>query len=349
MTTRPKRSTLRDVARAAGVSVGAASMALNGSPAIAPATRQRVEAAAQSLHYRPNVHARRLIRRRHETLGVIFTGPEGHIASHFFYGPVLTGVLEAAEERGYAALLASPTWQANRLIVPRQLRSDQIDGLLAFGGVTDDLLAETARRGVPCVLIDNHLSHPDVPAVDNDDRGGAYLGTRHLLALGHRRVGYLGARPLDSLDVQAFAGYADALAEAGLPVAPEDCASVSFTLEGGIAAMAQVQARPSPPRAFFAATDAVAVGALRVLSERGRRVPDDVAIVGMDDVDLARYTQPPLTTVHIERELMGREAVRRLIDLIEGRDTGPIKTIIPTRLVIRDSCGAGHERASDQP
>jgi LacI family transcriptional regulator, galactose operon repressor len=340
----PERITLRDVARAAGVSVGAASMALNGSAAIAPATRGRVEAAAQALNYRPNVHARRLIRRRHETLGIVFTGPEGHIASHFFYGPVLTGVLEAAEECGYAALVARPTWRADRLILPHQLRSDQIDGLLAFGGVVDDLLAETARRGVPRVLIDNHLSHPDVPAVDNDDRGGAYLGTRHLLALGHRRVGYLGAKPFDPLDVEARAGYAQALAEADLPVAPDDCVSVSYTLEGGIAAMERMLEQPSPPRAFFAATDAVAVGAMRVLGERGRRVPDDVAIVGMDDVDLARYTQPPLTTVHIEREQMGREAVRRLIDLIEGRDGGPVKTVIPTRLVIRGSCGAAGAR-----
>ena len=348
MASLPDRITLRDVARAAGVSVGAASMALNGSAAIAPATRRRVEAAAQALNYRPNVHARRLIRRRHETLGVVFTAPEGHIASHFFYGPVLTGVLEAAEERGYAALVASPTWRADRPSLPRQLRSDQIDGLLTFGGVADDLLAEATRRAVPVVLIDNHLSHPDVPAVDNDDRGGAELGTRHLLALGHRRVGYLGAKPFDPLDVQARAGYAQALAEAGLPIAPEDCISVSYTLDGGIGAMERMLEQPSPPRAFFAATDAVAVGAMRALSQHKLRVPTDVAIVGMDDVDLARYTQPPLTTVHIEREQMGREAVRRLIDLIEGRGAGPVKTIIPTRLVIRGLCGARDGRRRGQ-
>ena len=226
------------------------------------------------------------------------------------------------------------------LILPRQLQGDQIDGVLAIGGEVDALIAETGYRGLPCVLIDHHLGHPAVPAVDNDDRGGAYLGTRHLLELGHRRVGYLGAAPDDLLDRQARAGYEQALAEAGLAVAPDDCVSVSYTLDGGIAAMEQMLARPAPPPAFFAATDAVAVGAIHVLHARGQRVPEDIAIVGMDDVDLARYTQPPLMTVHIEREQMGRVAVRRLIDLIEGRTSRPVKTIIPNRLVIRRSCGA---------
>jgi LacI family transcriptional regulator len=192
--------------------------------------------------------------------------------------------------------------------------------------------------GVPCVLIDASGDHPDVYAVDNDDYGGTRQGVAHLIGLGHRRIGLV-ATPLDApFGRQTWQGYVDAMAEANLPIEPWLIITSDFTMEGGVAAGTALLDRRPPPSAIFAVNDEMALGVMRAAHQRGLRIPDDLAVAGMDDIPSAVLAQPPLTTVRVDRYGLGRSATEMLISLVHKTYSGPVKITLRPELVIRESC-----------
>ncbi len=338
-------TTIRDVARLAGVSPATASQALNGRPRVHEDTRQRVVDAAAKLRYVPNLHGRRLARRRAECLAVV---PGRNMATRFgdsFYRVVLGGVAETAHGRGYALVITpAPREPLAPSDVGRLLGHGAVDGALVVGVLDAEGLFALRERGLPVVLVDTVLEGSGLPAVVPDYRDGARLGVAHLLALGHRRVAFLGAAVGYAFGRETHDGYMDALAAAGRGYDPRLVRGAPIGVEPAMAATASLLAEPEPPTAVFAATDAMAIGALRAAREHGRRVPDDLAVVGMDDIELAAYTDPPLTTVRVAREEMGRLAAERLIALVErdGSERGgesAARITVPGELVVRASCG----------
>ncbi len=330
--------TIRDVARRAGVSPSTVSRVLNDRPGISEETRARVLAAARELGYIPDMAGRTLASGRTLNLGFLLH-PRHSLGPHSFYGEVLTGVDREARRHGYHVLFAAE----GDLKVPQMVREGRVDGLILAGcDIPRETIVALQVQNVPLVLVDNHVEK--VNSIATDNVGGAYEATSHLIRLGHRRIAFLCEWLEDLSFAERFEGYRRALADHGIPF---DEALVAEGLPrkphtGYVAAQRLLER--TTPTAIFAANDLVAVEALRVLRERGLRVPEDVALVGFDDAELVRHTTPPLTSVRVHRQEMGALAVRRLLDLLDHPDQPPVHIRVFTELVIRESSGGRRER-----
>jgi LacI family transcriptional regulator len=343
--------TIKDVARLAGVSPATASQALNGHPRVHATTRQRVVDAAAQLRYAPNLHGRRLARRRAECLAVVQGRNLATVFSDSFYRVVLGGVAETIHARGFSLVITpAPRTGATRADLVRALGQGSVDGALVVGVPDDDWLLALLDRQLPLVLVDTHIPGMAVPAVSPDYAEGARMGTAHLLGLGHRRVAFLGAAVAYPFGRETMDGYTAALAEAGVRPEPDLVQRADIGVEPAIAATRALLAARPPPTALFAVTDVMAIGAIRAARAQGLRVPEDLAVVGMDDVELSGYFDPPLTTVRIAKEEMGRLAAERLMALIEasdGPDGGAGVVRVAPELVVRASSGPGAEGARE--
>jgi LacI family transcriptional regulator len=339
-----------DVARAAGVSQTTVSFVLSGRTdiTIPEATRERVRRVARELGYRPNGVARSLARGCTQTIGVIVPRVDST-----FCGQIAQGIQEACIESDYRVLLAHtlhrPEVEARQVDL---LLEHRVDGLIC---VADEwTIGDLPRRvsgvlgeHVPCVVIDDRSLADRVDCVVSDDDHGARLAVRHLLALGHRRVAHLGAGEWTSPARDRASGYRAAMQEAGVEVDEALVVGRSFSMHGAAEAMGALLDRPNPPTAIFAANDRLAAEAVEAIEGRGLRVPEDVAIVGYADMEVAHYLK--LTTVHQGTLQMGRLAVRRLLRRIAEPGLAPEVLSLPTRLVVRRSCGAGAPPAVAAP
>jgi DNA-binding LacI/PurR family transcriptional regulator len=336
---RERRVTLRDVAAAAGLSVGTASNALNGSPLVRPETRARVLEAAQRLDYVPDRNATRLRHGRSECIVVAGRYPPLDEAN--FYALVVRGITGVLEEHGYTMRLVGlgdeVTRTATRKGQRRPLSAQDVDGIIVLNWQQPARLERLRAVGVPVVAVDTSGAHPDVLSVDNDDRGGVASGVAYLVGLGHRRIAFLNESLASQFGREAFAGYLQAFEEHRLTVAPWLLRTSDFTIAGGRRAMAEILIGNDLPTAVFAVDDLTAVGAMQAILEAGLRIPDDISVVGMDDIPLAASVRPALTTVRIELEELGRRGTELLMQVIDGTTPSPGRMVLPTRLVIRDS------------
>src|SRR5262245_19770752 len=332
--------TIRDVARLAGVSPATVSHALNGRGRVDVRTRERVAQAATKLRYAPNVSGRRLARRRAECVAVLQGRNMTTVFNDSFYRVVLGGMAEVAQARGYSLVVTPPPADdATDTDVSRVLGHGAVDGALVAGALDTRLLLALRQRGLPSVLVDNYLPGVDLPAVVPDYQAGARLATEHLLRLGHRRIAFLGAAVSYPFGWQTLEGYGEALAAAGIGQDPSLVRRTEIGVDAATAATRSLLAQPAPPTALFAVTDAMAIGALRAARERGVGVPDGLAVVGMDDIEMSAYTDPPLTTVRVPKDAMGRLAAEWLIGLIEGKAGDRAAASLPTELMVRGTCG----------
>ena len=328
------------MARAAGVSVPTASQALNGRARISAETRRRVADAARRLHYTPHAAARRLILGRSDSVAIVPGSNMTGIFSDLFYRAVLTGVGGVFQDAGYRLLITPPLRSASQ---PPQFvhmaGGREVDGVLIAGVVDGRWVRETMDAGTPVVLLDNHLPGLRVPAVVNDNAGGASRATRHLADLGHTRIGFVGAAVDYPFGRETHDGYRRALADAGLPLDAALEMLIPIDADRAREAAAALLSRAHPPTAIFAATDLLALSAITVARERGLAIPEDLSVVGMDDIDLAAVTNPPLTTVRIAKEEMGRRAAQMLVDLIAGTAAAPGVVVLPNELIVRGTTG----------
>ena len=336
----PERVSLRDVAAAAGVSVGTASYALNGNPIVRAATRERVIAAARQLDYVPDRNATRLRRGRSECIAIGYTSRSHEIANGAFYGLVVRGITEGLEDNGYTMRFVrlddEPAVTSPRSGQRRHLNGLDIDGLLVLNWQDPALMHRMRGLGVPLVAVDASGAYPDVPSVDSDDRGGVASAIDYLVRLGHRRIAFLNGTLDYPFEREALAGYLEACERHGLLVEPRLLRTTDFSVAGGRAAMTQVLVGGAPT-AVFAVDDESAAGAIQAIHDAGLRVPDDISVVGMDDVPLAAALRPALTTVRIDTEELGRQAAAMLLRIIAEPPGHPPHMVLPTRLVVRDS------------
>jgi len=330
------RPTIYDVARLAGVSTATVSRALNGTGQIAPATRVAIDAAVAQLGYHPNTAARSLVTKSTQTIALLLpdiTNP--------FYAALVSGIQRRALETGHTMLLCTtesdPEREEQYLNL---LRAKQVDGVLVDGLVLPpDRIARFVRNGLPIVCLDRDVDSTSVPLVQVDNRLGAKLATEHLISLGHRRIAHIAGAPELRISEERIGGYRDAFAAAGLEPDPGLLAVGSFTEEGGYEAM-RALLDAAELTAVFAANDLSAIGAVNAIVESGRRVPEDVSVVGFDDLRLSRFTTPPLTTIHQPALEIAERATQLLLDLAAGRGVPQLLHLLEPELVVRASTSA---------
>lgn len=335
-------TTLKELAARAKVHPSTISRVANQDPSlrIATATRTRIEALLRETEYRPNGVARGLKLRQTLVLAVVIpdiTNP--------FFGALFRGIEDGAGSRGYQVLLCntdgSPDRQRAHL---HSLIARRVDGvILASSFLKDPAVRWLRHQRVPYVLVNRFSDEGLDPFVGSDDVTGARLAIQHLISLGHVRIGHLAGQSTVSTGVLRRRGFLAATAEAGLQVGPELQAESGFVEEGGMRATERLLALKEPPTAVFAVTDMVAVGAYGVARRLGLRVPEDLAIVGYNDIPLAGRLIPGLTTVHVPIHEFGSAAARLLLEQIENGQVTPKRVVYEPQLVIRGSTAAGSE------
>jgi DNA-binding LacI/PurR family transcriptional regulator len=331
---RRTRPTIYDVARLAGVSTATVSRALNGTGQIAPATRTAVEQAVERLGYRPNTIARSLVTKSTQTIAVLLpdiTNP--------FYGSLVSGIQRAALERDHTMLLCTtegdPEREEQYLSL---LRAKQVDGALVDGLVLPpDRIARFVKDGFPIVCLDRDVDSTSIPLVQVDNRAGARLATEHLLSLGHRRIAHVSGAAELRISQERVDGYREALAAGSIPADQRLVVAGDFTEAGGHRAALSLLESGVELSAVFAANDLSAVGVLNAITQSGRRVPEDVSLVGFDDVPLSAFTSPALTTIHQPALEIAERATEILIGLTRGETAQRLRHLLQPKLVIRAS------------
>ncbi|MGW7098917.1 LacI family DNA-binding transcriptional regulator [Streptomyces sp. NPDC054838] len=331
------RPTLEEVAVRAGVGRGTVSRVINGSARVSEHTRAVVEAAVAELGYVPNRAARALAANRTDAIALVIPEPEARFFAEPYFSDVVRGVGATLAETDVQLVLTLAGGERERRRLAQYLSGHRVDGVLLVSVHAGDPLPELlAELGIPAVISGRRSAAEALPCVDSDNLAGAAGAVRHLLGRGRRAIATI-TGPLDVYGAQCrLDGYRQALAAAGHPADELLVATGDFTEEGGRRAMRELLERRPALDAVFAASDVMAAGARLELRAAGRRVPEDVALVGFDDSVVARHMDPPLTSVRQPIEEMGRTMARVLLERIAG---GPADAavVLPTELVVRES------------
>jgi len=323
---------IKDIARAANVSYSTVSRALNNSPRVNAETKAQIERLAADMGYLPSAVARSLVTRRTYTLGAVVT-----TITDLFYAEVIHAIEETALSLKYSLILANSGGDPDREWTAIQvLRERRVDGIILVSSccTRQGLLAE-AELDTPVVIINNAYQEHIGYSVETDNAAGGRAATRHLIELGHTQIAHIAGpeREWDALERQA--GYEQALQVYGLPLDPGLIVRGDSRPQGGIEAMQRLLALPSRPTALFCYNDTTALGAMRAARAAGLRIPEDLSVVGFDDIDLAPFFEPPLTTVAQPKRRMGETAVQMVLELLAG---GSVEDqVLPNELIVRGS------------
>ncbi len=326
---------IKDIARAAGVSHSTVSRALADSPLVAEETKRRVRRLAKEMGYSPSAIARSLVTKRTYTVGLVVT-----TIADPFVSEVVRGIEETALDNGYSVILCDSNAESQREITAvRTLREKRVDGIIVTASRVGNLyLPMLEEVEVPIVLINNQREGRYVYSVATDNIHGGEMATEHLLELGHRRIGYIAGPEGASSSRARLEGYKRALRAHNVEFAPDLIASGNGRVEGGEQGMRQLLSISPPPTAVFCYNDMTAIGAISEAKRMGLRIPQDISVVGFDDIAFAAYVDPPLTTVEQRKYEMGQMAMEMLLDILAGADAVSDITL-QGRLVVRKSSG----------
>jgi len=326
--------TIEDISRLLGISASTVSKALNDYPDVSPDTRERVKAAVRELDYHPSAAARNLRRGRTDKIGLLVNNPISFLSEYI--SEMMAGAALSAEELDLNLVLYTiAVTNPDRL--KRICRAREVDGLILIFEPPEAAIDLLRRETMPFVVFGRRVTHPEVSYVTPDHRNGAYQLTNHLIEQGHRRIGFTTRPELGTVSLDRFAGYRQALADAGIPFAAELIVETAIEPGSGRRALQSLIELPEPPTALFAFYDLMAVDALQAAQEQNLRVPDDIAIAGFDGLRSSLITTPQLTTVRAPLPEMGRQATEILLNHIESKNLSADQLIIPVELLVRDS------------
>jgi LacI family transcriptional regulator len=339
---RPRQSTtLRMVAREAGVSASTVSRIINGTVNVSDERKQAVEAAIAKFDFRPNAAARGLALGKTLTIGVVAQAIDSP-----FYGEGLRGIEACLRQRGYAPLFMSGNWhEEDEDRCMGELIARGVDGIIVFAGRLSDTKLKRYAKEVTVVVTGRQLRSKGLFSLQIDDRRGAMLAVRHLLELGHRRIAFITGSEDHPDAIERLGGYKKALEEAGIGFDPRLVAVGDWHEEGGLRATLELLDARTHFTALFCVNDQTAYGALLGLFRKGLSVPGDVSVVGFDDLPASLYRVPPLTSVRQSIGILGEQSVQAMLDLLAGNR--PRLTPPPVELVVRESTAAparGHGR-----
>lgn len=332
-----KPSKLSEVAKLAGVSPITASRAIRGVGYVSEAARARIMEAATSLNYTPDMLARRMRGDKSKLIGV-FVNNYGSVVLH----EIIRTISNHARPRGYDLII----FNAERFDGPGRTATSEMlsklcDGLLlVLPTQGDGYLGIVNERRFPCVVMNFEAHEMDVPVITVENRIGARTAVDHLLSLGHRRIGFIAGTAGTGQSTERYIGYTEALAAAGIAVDPDLCVEGAFNQTNGYAATGRLMALATPPTAIFAANDEMAIGAMDAIKSLGLSVPEDVSVMGFDDIPTSNYVFPKLTTMRPPYDAMSERAVTEVLALIGGAEITPARIRFPMELVTRDSTAA---------
>ncbi len=331
--------TLEQIGEMAGVSRSTVSRVINNHPNVSSDVRDRVERIIRETGFSPNLAARTLASQRAFVIGLVIPRSIQSLFGDPYFARLTQGVVQAANLFDHTvSLFLLESREIEERIIPRITRPGFIDGLVVQSTSSDDkVLSRIVNSTIPYVIAGRPLNYPDVTYIDVDNTNGAFMAVEHLAKLGHKRIGTV-TGPMDAAPGRdRKAGYLQALRQFNLPVEEGLISEADFTEAGGFRSAKQVL--QSKPDAIFVASDQMGLGALEAIRQAGLRVPEDIAIVGFDDLPPALYANPQLTTIRQPILRFGIAAVEMLINLIEDKIQPPQSTIMDVALVVRDSCG----------
>jgi DNA-binding LacI/PurR family transcriptional regulator len=341
-TTVPSKPDIRTVAALAKVSIATVSRTINSSPAVSQKLSQRVWQAIEQLNYFPNTHARSLVSGRSRILGIIvenITNP--------FFPELIQGFEEIAVANGYEILVSSTNGNAQQLTnCVRRMLERKVEGVavLTFGG-EEPVLDQLAIHNMPIVLCEFHLDDPKVSTILLDYSAGIHAAIAHLVQLGHTHIGFLaGPHTLHSA-ITRLNAFQQTMQEANLTVHKDWIIECDHTLKGGVAGFGKLMALQSRPTALLCSNDMTAIGVLRAVYMAGLRVPEDLSVIGLDDIDFAEFTLPPLTTIRLSRAELAKAAFDALLLQAENAANTTVSPVqreflVSTSLVVRGSTAA---------
>ena len=342
------RPTMRNVAKAAQVSPTTVWMVIHNKPGIAPETVQRVWETIEVLGYKVKSTSNG---EKTESVGLLIEQYSVPVISDVFYGEIIRGFQSEAERLGYHVVLSTFDRATVNTDIFKGGFTQTVSGFVVAndGDITPEMVLQLESLSIPIVLVENHIDEQRLPCILGDNFMAGYQITRHLLNLGHRRIALLKGPTKYSSLVDRRRGCMAALAEAGLLIPPEWMPKpVSGHPLKGYVQMKEILGQAEYPTAVIAISDKTAIGAMEAIREVGLKIPDDIAVVSIDNTLESAYTRPPLTTVNIPKFEMGVLALQKLHRLIQGQDSIPVKTIVYSELIIRESCGAAIASSSDE-
>lgn len=329
-------STIKDVAKHAGVSIKTVSRVLNSSPLVSEETRKLVLNAIDQLDFHPSAVARAMVSRKSRTVGLVIAD-----VSNPFFPEVVRGAEDVANAHDYNVILCNTDEkpEKERAYIDL-LREKQVDGIILAGSRIDpDEIIALGKKGVRVVVVNKDIRDPRVGVivVENEQKG--YEAVCHLMRMGHRMIAYLSGPPLSSSNVERLNGYRRAFSENSIPLDASLVVEAEPTREGGFKGMSALLARSPRPTALFAYNDLQAIGAIDAIRAKGLNIPTDVAVIGFDDIQLAEFTVPPLTTFRMPKYEMGRKAMEMLLGMIDSKTVRENRIVVEPKMIIRDSCG----------
>ncbi|KZZ83633.1 MULTISPECIES: LacI family DNA-binding transcriptional regulator [Bacillaceae] len=331
-------TTIKDIAKAAGVSVTTVSRALNGYSDVNEKTRKKIIEISKELNYSPNILARGLVMNKSKTIGLLVSGFNKESIKDNFTFEVLSGINQYAAETDYDLVLFNTTSTKQREKTYAQLcRERRVDGVILQGIKTDDpYLQEVVESNIPCVLIDIPIQTENVGFVTTDNIAGAKSAVRYLIELGHKNIAMVNGHDLAFVSQERLEGYKRALSEAGLSFRKELVINGAFE-EGKSEEVTHKLLNDYPEvTAVFCASDLMALGSIKAAGKSGRKVPESLSVIGYDDILLSSYVSPSLTTIAQNKQQLGFHAAQQLIEMLE-KESAPAHIILETELKIRQS------------
>jgi len=330
--------TIKDVAKRAGVSLSTVSLVLNHKKNVSEETVKKVQQAIEELNYHPRRSAQGLASKKSGNIGFILTSDHFSHAEPF-YTKIFLGSEIEARKYNYYIILTTIEHKFDKKSIPRFLLERNVDGIILAGRVPDKLVSHIQQLKLPMLFIDYFPANGSYPAVLIDNIAGAKQAVKHLIKKGHRQIAFVGGDISHPSIQERFLGYKQALEEAKIPF-NEDLVIIDEDYPGdknGYSALGKLRKRKVFFTALFAANDAMAFGCMRCMKEKGVKVPEQIALVGFDDVDVSWQMEPQLTTIKVNKEDMGALAVKNMVDLISSNKKSLGKILVPVELVIRSS------------
>jgi LacI family transcriptional regulator len=335
--------TLEDIAKQVGVSRSTVSRVVNGHPNVREDVRERVLEVIRRTGYHPNAAARTLASQRSRMIGLVLPRTVNSFFTDPYFPHLTQGIAQACNQSDYTlGLFLVGTKEDEEKIFPRVSRRGFLDGVLVqTGQIGDQLIDRLVNSNMPLVIVGRPFHADGVSYIDVDNGDAAFNAVSHLIRLGYQRIGTITGPANNTTGIDRQEGYLKALAERHRTVDETLVAEGDFSEASGYYAMQRLL--PAKPDALFAASDMMAIGAMRAIRDAGLAVPDDIALVGFDDLPIASLSDPPLTTIRQQVHRFGMSAVEVLTDVIENGGVPPRRNIMATELIIRESCGA-HRR-----
>ncbi len=333
---------IEEIAALAQVSAATVSRVLNNYPHVRPALRERVLQVIKENNYTPHAAARSLASSRTKIIGLLIPRSAVVVFADPYFPRIIQGITEACNRLGYYLMLSMVSSTVEETFYKNLLRGRHFDGVITLASDIDDpILPVVIKQNIPLVMVGNHPYFTAIVSVDVDNRQGACIAVRHLIEVGHQRIATI-TGPLNTMvGLERRDGFKQALMEGGRPIVPDLIVEGDFTQETGYQAMQRLLERSPRPDAVFVANDTMAIGAMRAIHDAGLRVPDDVALASFDNLPVASYVNPALTSVNQPMFETGDVAAQILIAMIEGTMPVSARTLLPTNLVVRQSSGFG--------